>query len=80
MQNYLVFMPGGKSKVESLYPHHYELAEGLWAIGSVDISSADVCERLGIGPNAWGMVSRLGEYYGHHDGALWQKLEAWGRL
>ena len=78
MNNFLVFMPGGGHKVEAAFPRHYRLAENsLWAVASSESTCADVCEQLGIGPGEPGVVSRMDEYYGHYDRALWEKLSAW---
>ena len=80
MNNYLVFMPGGEDKVETEFPRHYPLAAGsLWAVGSDELTCADVCDRLGIGSGESGVVYRIDDYYGHYDRALWQKLAAWSR-
>ena len=78
MNNHLVFMPGGEQKVAEQFPRHYQLAEdSLWAVAGDESTCADVCERLGIGSGEPGVVSRMDEYYGHYDRALWQKLNAW---
>ena len=80
MNNYLVFMPGGEDKVETEFPRRYPLAAGsLWAVGSDELTCADVCARLGIGSGESGVVYRIDDYYGHYDRALWQKLAAWIR-
>lgn len=78
MHNYLVFMPEGEGKIEKKFPRaHYQLTDGLWAIGSPLSTCADVCEELGMESGSSGVVVSMHEYYGHFDRALWQKLAAW---
>ena len=80
MNNFLVFMPGGSDSVKASFPQPYPLAEdSLWAVAADENTCVDVCERLGITPSGdvWGVVSKIEEYLGFYDRALWQKLNAW---
>ena len=80
MNCYLVYLSGGSASLEK-FPHHYELEKDrLWAIASDANTCADVSNLVGIGGGAPGVVVRIGEYYGHYDTALWQKLAAWSQL
>ena len=57
MNNHPVFMPGGEDRVETGFPRHYPLAAGSsWAVGSDELTCADVCARLGIGSGESGVV------------------------
>ena len=82
MHCYLVYIPGGSDTVEFVFaPHHYELEENrLWAVAAEARTCAEVSALAGIGEGTSGVVTRIGEYYGHYDTALWQKLDAWSRL
>ena len=79
MNCYLVYLPRGSDSLEFIFePHHYQLEENrLWAVATEANTSADVCKLIGIGDGTPGVVTRIGEYYGHYDAALWQKLIAW---
>ena len=82
MENYLVFIPshGGEEKIAQHFANsHYQLAPGLWAVGSAARTSSDLCEIIGIGPELSGVVTSMERYYGHYDQALWQRLDAWSR-
>jgi len=52
---------------------------GCWAVASGDRTCADVSERLGMNDETGrsGMVSRIGEYFGYYNRALWDRIEAW---
>ena len=69
--------------IASEYPAaHQEIVPGVaWAVAGEDLTSADVCQSLGIagGGDARnsGLVFRLGEYYGRWDPALWQRFDVW---
>ena len=82
MNCYLVYLPGGSDSLESIFdPHCYTLEENrLWAVATKEQTCADVSKLIGIGAKMSGVVVRIGEYYGHYDVALWQKLDAWSRL
>lgn len=66
--------------MKASFPQHFPLAEdSLWAVAADENTCVDVCERLGItsiggGP---GVVSKIEDYYGFYDRALWEKLNAW---
>lgn len=77
MNLYLVYMPGGGSRIEPKFPRRYQLADGLWAVASRAATCADVCGEIGIGDGTRGVVSTMDSYYGYFDNALWQKLAAW---
>ena len=80
MNCYLVYIPGGSDDLkQKLGTHHYYELEGdrLWAVATKENTCADVSNLVGIGASKPGVVIRLGEYYGHYDTALWQKLVAW---
>ena len=79
MNCYLVYLPGGSNSLKSIFgPHYYELEKDqLWAVGTDENTCVDVSKRVGIGAGVSGVVIRIGEYYGHYDTALWQKLAAW---
>ena len=79
MNCYLIYFPGGSHSLESNFgPHHYELEKDqLWAVATDANTCADVSKLAGIGARAPGVVIRIGEYYGHYDAALWQKLVSW---
>ena len=55
-----------------------------WVAVASTTTSAEISARVGLGNDATkqkrGMVVRVGEYYGYHDGALWQKIDAWKEL
>ena len=73
-------MPGGSDSVRENFAQHYPPAEdSLWAVAADENTCADVCERLGITPSGSGrgVVSKIEEYYGFYDRALWEKLNAW---
>ena len=75
---YQVFLPGGAAAVEEHYPRRYALLDdSLWVIAADEATPADVCQRLGIGPERSGVVTGLEVYYGFYDAALWQKIDAW---
>jgi len=59
--------------------HRYEIAPGAaWAVAGPELTTTEVCSRLGIGlPDNFGVVVKVDQYYGTFDGALWQKIEAW---
>ena len=79
MNRYLIYLPGGSDSLEFVFdPHVFELEPNrLWAVGTEASTCADVCKLAGIGDGTPGVVVRIGEYYGHYDTALWQKLTAW---
>ncbi len=80
MQRYLVFMPNHPEVPKSRFPHHHELGPGLCAVGSELLTCSDVHEHLGLGTGRAGVVVKITEFYGHFDGALWQRLGAWSEM
>ena len=68
-------------KITDDYPQtKYKLFDNVWAISDELGNAVDVSERLGIGEGYGGhtgVVLRLDNYYGHFNGALWQKVNAW---
>ena len=81
MQTYLVYISKGGENVTTCLPNtNFQLAEGLWAVGSSAETPADLSEALGIGGGVvTGVVVSMETYYGYYDNALWQRLEAWSR-
>ena len=60
--------------------YHHKLFDDVWAIADKEADSVDVSQRLGIGENSGGgvgVIVRLDNYYGHFNGALWQKVNTW---
>ena len=80
MNTFLVFMPEGGKAVQSVFPRNYAIMQDvLWAVASDLTTCADVSERLGMNPveRNRGVVTRIDEFYGYFDRALWEKLNAW---
>lgn len=83
MKRYVVIVPKGEIEpplLTKVFPHFYELvAETVWIVGSPQITCAEVCETLGIGRDGKrGVVTKMDDYYGFYDRALWEKANAWG--
>ena len=83
MKRYVVIAPTGEIEsplVNETFPHNYELLPGnVWVVGAQQATCTDVCEMLGIGPDGRrGVVTKMEDYYGFYDRALWEKANAWG--
>ena len=75
---YLVFMPKEDERVVQTFKDtHHPIASHLWAVATPIATCVEVCESLGIHDELNMIVVPMSEYYGRHDRALWQKLEAW---
>lgn len=57
--------------------NHVLVPNMVWAVADSLAASADVCQKLGIGTDAIGVVVRADQYYGMYDPALWQRMEQW---
>ncbi|MCY3819783.1 MAG: hypothetical protein OXH52_10550 [Gammaproteobacteria bacterium] len=67
-------------EMEQLFPGNvYPLRNAnTYLIGSAMPTCADVNSAIGFGAHKGsGLVLKVGEYYGHYDQAVWQKMEAW---
>ncbi len=83
MKLYVVIVPAGEmnsADVAGAFPDNYELLPGnVWAVGGAVATCAEVCEMLGIGRDGRrGVVTKMDDYYGFYDRALWEKANAWG--
>ena len=83
MKRYVVIVPAGEMDsihVTKVFPENYELLPGnVWAVGAPQATCAEVCEKLGIGRDGKrGVVTKMDDYYGFYDRALWEKANAWG--
>ena len=65
--------------VRASFPEAYEVRTGTWVAPSSFDTCADVAEELGMNSTvqARGIVVSLGAYYGYHNNALWEKINAW---
>lgn len=82
MRRYVVFVPLGEIEsrfVSETFPNNYELLPGsVWVVGAPQVTCTDVCEALGIGQGGKrGVVTKMDDYYGFYDRALWEKANAW---
>lgn len=83
MKRYVVIVPAGEvnaADVTETFPDNYELLPGkVWAVGAPQATCVEVCELLGIGLGGKpGVVTKMDDYYGFYDRALWEKANAWG--
>jgi hypothetical protein len=59
------------------FPKHLELSGSTHVVAADLETSAEVCQKLGIGP-AKGLVVKVGTaYYGYGDRATWETMSAW---
>jgi len=82
---YLVVRPDAATAIQpgvisQVFPRCYELVpDRVWAIGTPLLTCSDVCGALGLvpgeGPTC--VVTRISDYYGFADRALWESLRAW---
>ena len=68
--------------VEKYFPEYrYEVLESMmWVVASPEhYTCSDVCKMIGIDQEGglMGMVSKLNEFYGFFDVALWEKINLW---
>ena len=78
MNTHLVYLSSDSGVIPEKFPDsNHRIAEGLWAVGSTDSTSADMMTRLGIGQQLPGVNVKVDSHYGHFDQALWQKINAW---
>lgn len=81
MKRYVVIVPTGEIEqqfVAATFPDNYELLpRTVWVVGGQQATCADVCEVLGIGRGKCGVVTKMDDYYGLYDRALWEKANAW---
>ena len=83
MKRYIVISPTGDVDppfVIEKFPDNYELLQGhVWVVAAPQSTCAEVCEVLGIGPGGKrAVVTKMDDYYGFYDRALWEKANAWG--
>ncbi len=69
------------NQVSKAYPNNsYPLSPSIWFVIDGDVTTAQVCEKLGIGngqtTNA--VVVRISSYFGHATTALWEWLKLKG--
>lgn len=78
MNRFLIFMPKGHKEIAAHFEHLHTLTDQLWAVGSKDATTADVCDRIGIGTNkVEDVVVKIDDFQGYFDKALWQRPDAW---
>ena len=82
MKSYVVIVPTGEIEgqfVSATFPNHHEvLAGNVWVVGARQATCAEVCEALGIGQGGKrGVVTKMDDYYGFYDRAVWEKASAW---
>ena len=83
MKRYVIIVPQGEmasTDVAAAFPDNYELLPGnVWAVGAPQATCVEVCEKLGIGRDGKrGVVTKMDDYYGFYDRALWEKANVWG--
>ena len=69
----------GSSVIAQAFPLHYEVLDGkVWVVAGNQRTCADVCKELGIGKTGVsGVVTKIDEYYGFFDRALWESVASW---
>ena len=92
MNCYLVVWPaknGDVSVVTSTFPEHHPVLEGrVYMVAAKQKTCAEVCDAIGIGNGAEigngakksGLVTKVNDYYGLFDRALWEKMDAWREM
>ena len=76
MNCYLVVADLKQESVRQAFPEQFPVTDSAWVVAGRESTCAEVCEKLGISPEP-GMVCKIGDYYGYHDRALWDKIKAW---
>ena len=81
MNSYLISAESiGAEKLKALFQPENVFQvnpSGVWAVGTNLPTASDVSNAVGIGDGVRGVVFKISEFYGWHDEALWQKLNAW---
>ena len=86
MNCYLVVWPaknGDASVITSTFPDHHAILGGsVYMVAAKQRTCAEVCDAIGIGNGAQknGLVTKVNDYYGLFDRALWEKMDAWRQM
>jgi hypothetical protein len=57
----------------------FTLSPDTWFVAEKDVTTAQVCEKLGIGPKGLsGVVVRFDGYFGYGSNAIWEWLRLKG--
>ena len=71
-------MPNGKKLLAERFPDAFVLEEdSLWVVGSDLPNSSSVKEHLTKYDANSIVVTRIADYHGFYDPALWQKINFW---
>lgn len=82
MERYVVIVPTDEIEpgfLSATFPNNHEVLSGnVWVVGAPQTTCAEVCEALGIGQDGKrGVVTKMNDYYGFYDRAVWEKANAW---
>ena len=84
MKRYVVVSPPSDGfdpeLIAAKFPDRYEVLPGsVWVVAGRQGTCVEVCEVLGIGSGgSSGVVTKMDDYYGFYDRALWEKANEWG--
>ena len=86
MTLYIVICPDvegaiAPATVGQVFPHCYVvIPDRVWAIASPLLTCNDVCQALGVGDTGpYCVVTRITDYYGFANRALWESLRTWSQ-
>lgn len=81
MNCFLVIAPTD-SRVQPLvakeFPRNYTvIPDRVWVVAGSQATCSEVSKALEVEEGNPAVVTKLGEYYGYFDRALWQNIEQW---
>ena len=81
MNCFVVIAPNNSdigSSIKQAFPQqHAVVPDRVWIVAGPQRTCSEVSQVLSVGEGNPGVVTKLGEYYGYFDRALWQDIEQW---